>query len=268
MPPAPPSPSPSHGICDVFRDINLCMNPQSPKPHIEAKHAGAYLLQSTRGMRMKSESLCHTKGMSCFTNNIRSASSFIGIFLIATFITNALHELFHFLMVFFGGVPTTGFTFSILGGSTNLTAADVTDYSMLFWYFAIMGPLLVVNMGSILFIIFMYRPQYITDHSYVNATTSARASEMFAKSVGYVSAIIILTNTVLSPLFYYLADYFGIAMASDLMVMWTMSYHFPVDPAHVFSGGTLLRISVIVTTGLEVFVALYYILVYGKRSFM
>mgnify|MGYP006296271123 CR=1 FL=1 len=256
--------------CVDFLDKKICVNSMSISPFKESHEYYTMLSESIDNVHLKVDKNCVVQSVDCFSTNLKNVTKFIGIFLLATIFTNLLHELFHFLILSFAGENVTGLSFDVVGGVTYLESWDINNHSMWVWFFAIMGPLLFVNTFFVLFSIVFYDYEGKLDRPYREfATIKEEKNEVFVKSIGYVSSLLILTNTLFSPITSFVYNKMGTNSVTDLQVAWKVS--FAMDNTIHFLGGTfvegaIFRVIILVVAGLESSLALYYIFVYGRKN--
>lgn len=208
--------------CDVIEGVRICIDRNSGNAF---KQANAYytILSEHVPFQLDYANKCYRQGIACYSLNLRNAAMYISIFLLAALLINFLHELVHFMVFYVSGENVTSFSFTFNGGITNVTFPPVESHSILWWYAAIMGPLLFVNF-TLIVCVYLYYANTPVMSNYRNITINAtKFKEIFIKSVGYLSCIIIIMNTIFSPLFDIFYDALGVKNKSDFMTAWNLS---------------------------------------------
>jgi hypothetical protein len=202
---------------------------------------------------------CHVQGISCFSTTINKAYQFAAIFLLAMLIVSLLHELCHFLFCVIYGVPISGFLINIQGGISYIDLEDIGSLSPDGVYFIIMGPLLMVNTVILIASIMIYKPRkysnYFESHK---MSILNQFSEILLKSMGYFSAMVIFTNTLLSPIIESIQLLNGIDFTSDLMIAWSTASQLS-DPIG-------FKILLMLSITLEISIGIFYVIIYGRKS--
>lgn len=250
--------------CTDFEGVNICINTNAPSPFKETRDVYIMKENLMEDHHLYPDNMCHNDGVECFVQSIRGASKIVFLFLIATIVSYSLHEVFHFTAFVIGGETPSGFVFSITGGTTYLNNIDVLQHSIWWWFICVMGPLIFTNALIIILVSLLYPSDKPYDKVYYGVSKQTRYLEVFLKSMGYVSAVTILSNTVLSPLFEYVYAFFGTNARSDLTMIWRISYYYPSDT--IFAEGSLLRFVIVLTVGILCFVSLYYFYGYSKHG--
>lgn len=221
--------------CEIIGNVKVCIDRNSKTPFQQSKEIYT-IVRENNDYELQFSNNCKTQGLSCFSTSLKNLSIYFSIYLLAAVVINLLHELFHFLMFYMAGEQTSGFNFGFSMGSTFIEdMPSIESHSIGWWYLAIMGPLLFVNFFSILIVYLVYKP---SDRSYkifkVDNPYSERMIQVFLHAIAYLSAISILTNTIMSPLmelFSLQADDFQIR--SDFTWAWEMSTEMSTEIYHL-----------------------------------
>lgn len=252
--------------CESYNDIEVCLSVADDHPFNQTHNFFNVLNEHTDAMQFKPIVECELRGKKCVRENMSYALRVFTIFLFSVLIVSFLHEFFHQFMLIVVNEQLSSFFIGLEGGYTSInTLPDVTKHSWVWWYFLFMGPLLVVNLGSIIFVRHFYAPLTQYDRLYRDINQLKNHNiPIFFRSIGYVSAIAILMNTIFYPLFFYLYNYYSIPFESDLVALWDTS-NIMVD-ANMLTEALCLRFFGIATMLLCTIVAGFYVFEYGRRA--
>lgn len=246
-------------MCNVESGIRTCVNVKSGNPFEEVKRYGIIKKEHTSDMDMNMINSCRVQSISCFSTTINKAYQFAIIFLLAMLIVSFLHELCHFFFCIIYNIPISGFLINIQGGISYIDLDDIGAVSPDGIYFIIMGPILLVNTVILIVSILIYKPR-----KYTNYFESHKMSifnqfpEILLKSMGYFSAMVIFTNTLLSPIIESIQFLNGIAFKSDFMIAWNIANQL-ADPIG-------FRILLMISITFEISIAIFYLIIYGRKS--
>ena len=161
-----------------------------------------------------------TRGMKqSFVNTIK----FMLVYLLAGFVCVFLHELVHFIVLLLGDVTVDSMTFGFMIGLVHLAEyPDPASHSLLWWFFALLGPLVIVNGGIILIAVLSY-----TNYGYYSFNIihlHERMGEIFLKTMSYFSSFIIFLNVLVYPIIYYsYGNAYSLSFMTDFTFAWEMS---------------------------------------------
>ena len=242
-------------VCKVINNIKICTDATSLNPFEQTKEVYT-IFQEHNFAKIQYANACSKETLTCISNNIKLLSFYFIIYFFAIIILNGLHELFHFSMFYFSNEKVNYIIFGInLGKTVIVEMPDVSSHSLIWWYFAILGPLLCVNFASIILIYILYTPIY-----HLNILTKNKMhfqiKENFLRAIAYISSLTILNNTILFPIFKMLFFNNNSNIQSDFIWAWEISLK--------MSNESIFSISEIYIGYLIIFIVFIILLVYTK----
>ena len=257
--------------CFEYEGDFYCPDARSPSPFNETQKIYQAMNQNQKEV-LSLDSYNQKNNLECFSLNISSAWVFTIFFLLATILINAFHELGHFLVLLFSDEVATGFMFNISGGVTNLPTIPIENHSCWWWLLLLLVPLLIINTGSILVITAIYSLDRSSLLLFERIPSQTSKFTIFLKSIGYVSSITILMNTLFAPITEYMYMWFGFEVQSDFLLLWKLSWTMPehiiVDFGSWFiTDVAIMQVSVLVIVAWMSYIAFRYLLGVGKRIY-
>lgn len=168
------------------------------------------------------------------------------------------------------GSASSGFTFYFDGGVANVTLPAVATMPLWWWCLATLGPLVVVNLGSLLLIAVLFPATDRLNRPFHSASSlHPYGWEAFWKSVGYTSAIIIIINVVLGSVTQFLTIGCDVPVQSDIDTAWQIS-HFMTAPMQLLwwstTEGIVFDLIIVVVSGILLVLAFAFFFLYGKKN--
>lgn len=246
--------------CQNDYGVEICFTNEVSDTFEESTQYFSIKNENTDDLYLSLNESCINVTTKCLSNNIVIAAKYLIIFIIAIFSTHFAHEIFHFTVFWLSGEKTSGFLITIGGGSTAVELPDASSHGVLWWYVALMGPLLFVNTTIMVIALLKYRTNSSEKVIFNETSLSRRYGEIFLKASGYVSATSILLNTIFSPIIEWFAKFYNFEMHSDLVMAWHESLLMVGGPQ------ITMQILCIVTTAMMITLAFYYMFLIGNTK--
>lgn len=254
--------------CFISKGKKICIpkdNGEKTSFDAAKEHVTDSLERTRKGMPYRLSKTCHVQGRECFKRNMSNAGAFIILFLVASLIMNCLHELVHYSFMVMIGMTNIQFSFSANLGMTSGNLPSFTDPTIpwYWWFFEMMGPMLIVNLPLVILPVAVLKhwdPSPAFDER-TSAQAMAWLRKNFLKAISYVSAFTILANTIISPFYSIAFGIFGSSRPlSDTEVFWqaTLAMGEP--------WGMISRIIYILVVSCMILIMFLYIMLYNRRE--
>lgn len=219
-------------VCKVVDNVRVCVDRNHKNPFVQAKEIDTIIKENGK-FRLDFNDKCKFQGIQCLSQNLKVVFLYFAVYLFTSFLVNSLHEAFHFSVFYLSGEDVSGFSFGFNLGYTEVKQMPpVSSHGLLWWYFAIMGPLFFVNFLSVFFVYLLYRPDGYIRYFRVRNDLVGRLGEVFVKSIAYISTLSILMNTIFTPVLGLFSMGTGREIKSDLQWAWDVSLSMSTEPYH------------------------------------
>lgn len=199
-------------------------NPEAP---FSASKAYALRIADALGkteVRIKEvDRICARKQRLCVSDTFYTGVVFFGIFVIAVFALNALHELLHVIFIQGYGITISGMTIGLL--LSNVTVALPAGLPWWEYFIMVYGPLLIFS-GILIVVMWAYPRADVAVYrgSSWGSWAKIKYGKMFLRGTGIYLSTSLLFNTVLSPVFNFVYQVFIPWYGkTDLGLLWDIS---------------------------------------------